>query len=335
MNCPPWEMLHADKNRGHLRACSTCRTLADMGTLARPNPDACEELEGLFGLLDDLSAKDSERLSAHLGVCPACTAAYLSLVDDSLAPTSNPNPWKGPSMHEISQPPMIRTRTAMIAGTAFAAAAVLVVLIFVQRDDHEPVVTKPSVVSSQPEHRPAASRPVVMPKPKQPKSTPTVAAPSNQAPAQTSEACDEVTCLVTPNEPCCKAKQAEAQERDAERQVLLEKLERLNREAGKLEEERVSKLEEEDVEDAESLSVRELFESSRSLVRDGRYAKGLAKCEEVLRRAPDHQEGRVVCAIAACHLKKAKKAKRHASKISSAAKRAGIEQICLLQGVKL
>ncbi len=159
MICPSFEALHKDEHRFHLKGCEACRSLAAMRALKRPNPAACESVDGLMGLHDLLTPPDSKLLHDHLSECPACMVAYLTLVADADADVqaleASP-PWKGPSMEHARPHHMIRTRTAVAGGLAFAAAAVLAFYALRQPQESNVEVAAAGI---ELETAPGASRP--------------------------------------------------------------------------------------------------------------------------------------------------------------------------------
>lgn len=180
MICPSFETLHKDEHRFHLKGCEACRSLAAMRELERPNAAACETVDGLMGLVDSLTPPDSKLLHDHLSECPACMVAYLTLVADAdadaLALEASP-PWKGPSMEQARPPRMIRTRTAVIGGVAFAAAAVLAFYAFRQSQESKGEV---ATTVTELETAPGASRPAPTPSPP-PKTSTNAPAPASRS----------------------------------------------------------------------------------------------------------------------------------------------------------
>ncbi|MCP4447538.1 MAG: zf-HC2 domain-containing protein, partial [Myxococcales bacterium] len=162
MDCPNFESLFSEEHQSHLDACETCRTMISLAALDRPNPDACEEVDGLIGLAAELTPEDSGRLEGHLAECPACMVTYLSAVSDAEVSDLEPAPsWKGAGMEIAVDPQGLGARTAMVSGVVLAAAALLWILVSRQGDDERVVVLE----SPQPvaELVPGASRPSVEP----------------------------------------------------------------------------------------------------------------------------------------------------------------------------
>jgi len=77
-----------------------------------------------------------------------------------------------------------------------------------------------------------------------------------------------------------------------------------------------------------------LVQQANDAVRDQKYGKGLATCERALAIDSGNQRAHMVCAIAACNLNAAKKAKRYIEGIASATRRTAVKQICIRNDVR-
>lgn len=392
MSCPTIDSLQCEENQAHVQGCPACRSVFAMQSLRRPNPDSCEDVDDLMGLLGALTTPDSQRLHEHLAECPACMVTYLTLVEDEAASTTISPPWKGPSMENVHEPRLLVNHKALVGGLSFVVVALLVVLLARQKNEPTEIaagsteqaseaVTPPTLpgepapileVTPAETTKRGASRPVSPPpvapivaKPKSPAqvllsgrgaelaglteaalsenriadalghcSEATKNAPVDDAtsyvcalanctkdreqstyerlvgriksPTLKGQAdllcaeqhtgwaidvsCDEVTCLVTPDAPCCVAKKERA------RAVPSPEKRPESRPAN---------------EAKPKVSVEDMVKKASDLVRVRRYTKGLELCEAALEIDAKHHQARMVCGIAACNLGMAKRAKRH------------------------
>ncbi len=80
-------------------------------------------------------------------------------------------------------------------------------------------------------------------------------------------------------------------------------------------------------------SVEELMTRSKKEVKDTNYEEGFDLCRAALKQEPKNQEAHMICAIAACNLKRGPEAKEHYNQIRSSQRKNGLKQICLRLGV--
>lgn len=82
-------------------------------------------------------------------------------------------------------------------------------------------------------------------------------------------------------------------------------------------------------------SYEELMEQATSASKATQYGKSMKYCQKALVVRPGDQQGLIVCAIAACNLKKEKSARKFVRGLNSARYQKMARQICLLKGVEL
>jgi hypothetical protein len=85
--------------------------------------------------------------------------------------------------------------------------------------------------------------------------------------------------------------------------------------------------------DRADMTVRELTSQAKAAVKAQQLGKGLRICEQALAKKPGDQEAVMVCAIAACKLKQATKAKRYIGRLRSSQRSSMARQICLTNNI--
>jgi tetratricopeptide (TPR) repeat protein len=77
----------------------------------------------------------------------------------------------------------------------------------------------------------------------------------------------------------------------------------------------------------------QLLDEARKAAFDGHYGKAIRSCEAALEKKPNDQEAIKTCAVAACKLKSAARAKKYLRKLTSETRQQMVRQICLQSGV--
>lgn len=148
MSCPNFETLNSPDNHEHFTSCDACRALLQLRSLERPTPQQCQEVEGLFGIYEELTLTDRESIDKHLASCPACTiAAYNTIAD--FPNHSAFTPWKGPTMDAVITPSSIPTPYAIAGGLVFAALAVVLTLAVKSSGEDTPSIAIAPVGESE------------------------------------------------------------------------------------------------------------------------------------------------------------------------------------------
>jgi len=342
-----------------------------MQSMDRPDPDACEKVDELFGMLPMLDSATAQPIRDHLAMCPACMVAYLELVTDAQPEAIASPPWKGPTMDDIPEPHMIRTRTALLGGAAFAAVAVFLALLMQRVESPEEVAAVPVAPAAQP--APAASRPIVVAP--TPKATPIPLTPLEQLAADVEEAltegrvmdalgyCQEAISLDAPPDDAayvcglayCASGNIEMSKRVLSGIAAQATLEKANgvcdADAQNAACDEVTCLVDpgkaccaglgegdDGISDRERLAneiTSSLDAKSNSLARDLKYVEALERCELALRINPKDSDARMSCAVSACNLKDAVVARRHIDAIDGATRAMAVRQICIRNGLEL
>jgi pSer/pThr/pTyr-binding forkhead associated (FHA) protein len=84
-----------------------------------------------------------------------------------------------------------------------------------------------------------------------------------------------------------------------------------------------------------SKSAAELTNEARAAAKTGHWGKALRLCESALAKKSSDQEAAMVCALAACNIKSASKAKKYMKKLRSPSRKGMARQICLKNGVDI
>jgi len=87
--------------------------------------------------------------------------------------------------------------------------------------------------------------------------------------------------------------------------------------------------------DTSGKDANELTNEARAAAKTGQWGKALRLCEAALAQKSGDQEAAMVCALAACNIKSASKAKKYMAKLRSPSRKGMARQICLKNGVDI
>ncbi len=82
-------------------------------------------------------------------------------------------------------------------------------------------------------------------------------------------------------------------------------------------------------------SYNQLIDEARTAAKTGQWGKAIRQCEAALAEKHGDQEAAMVCALAACNIKNASKAKKYMGLLRSPSRKGMARQICLKNGVNI
>lgn len=340
--------------RVHVAECASCRALARLAAacgdpLAQRSAE-CDEIELLIAVIAGggaLDAEDSARFARHAGRCDRCAAnaAAILLDRDQIAqllerPSAAPSDgalasgdWKPAVDPELGRALRRRRRTLLVGGAAVVAAAAASLAILASRPPPTAKSTAPEPALAPAAPRPAA--PVV-----------TGSLPTRDQELEAARTAIDGSRYALALRHCQGVLDRSPDDQDALRfcaiaACKLESAVRARGYIGRITSETrremlrqvclVSGIE---VKEADLRFDADL-DAARKAAFAGDYRTALSRCQSALRQRRGDQEANKTCAVAACKLGDARRARIYVRRIESETRQQMIRQMCEQSGVRI
>ncbi len=347
--------------RVHVAECASCRALARLAAasgdpLAQRSPE-CDEVELLIAVIAGggaLDGEDGARFARHAGACDRCAANAAAvlldrddiaqLLERPAAPAAPPDAalasgdWKPAVDPELGRALRRRRRTLLAGGAAVVAAVAASVAILASRP-------APTARTTAPDPAPAADRRTAPAAPPVFRSLPTrdqeleaaraaiegrrYLAGLGYCQAVLDRTPDDQDALRFCAIAACKLESA-APARDYIGRITSETRREMLRQICLQ-----SGIEVDPPAKPADPGFDADLEAARKAAFDGDYRTALTRCQAALRQRRGDQEANKTCAVAACKLRDARRARTYIRRIESETRQQMIRQMCKQSGVQV